>query len=77
MAFCVATCPKCRERFRLVWRISKTKLERSQVIHLTCPHYDARFEQVAVKLVVFSAGAEHFPASVVVEPGCLVDSGKK
>ena len=76
MAFCVATCPKCEKRFRLAWRIGKTKLEASQVIRLTCPHCDSRFEQVAVNLVVFSAGAEDFPNSVVVEASCLIASGK-
>ncbi len=75
MAFCVSTCPKCEKRFRLVWRIGKRKLEPSQVIRLTCPFCGTQFEQAAVKLVVFGAGAEHFPESVVVEPSCLA-SGK-
>lgn len=76
MAFCVAACPKCEKRLRLLWRIGKRKPEPSQVIRLTCVHCDARFEQVAVKLVVFSAGAEDFSESVVVEPPCLVGRGK-
>src|SRR5437870_785827 len=32
VAFGVATCPECSQRFRLVWRIGKGKLEPSQVI---------------------------------------------
>ncbi len=72
MAFCVATCPKCSERFRLVWRIGKKKLAPSAVIRLTCPACAHSFEQVAVELVVFDAGAELFPKSVVVEPSALV-----
>ena len=58
-----------------MWRIGKAKLQPSQVIRLTCPHCNGGFEQVAVKLVVFLAGAEHFPKTVVVEPSCLVASG--
>jgi|GEM_PF-4164819 len=72
MAFCVATCPKCSERFRLVWRIGKKKLPPSTVICLACPTCSHSFEQVAVQLVVFDAGAELFPKSVVVEPSALV-----
>ena len=73
MAFCVATCPKCSGRFRLVWRIGKKKLPPSTVIRLTCPACARSFEQVAVKLVIFSAGAEQFPKSVVVDRSALVE----
>ncbi len=76
MAFCVATCPKCSERFRLVWRIGKKKMAPLAVIRLTCPACAHSFEQTAVEVVVFSAGAEQFPKSVVVELSCVVDSGK-
>ena len=76
IAFCVATCPKCFERFQLVWRIGKRKLEPSQVIRLACPTCAHSFEQIGVELVVFGAGREQFPKSVVVEPSCVVDSGK-
>lgn len=71
MAFCVATCPKCSGRFRLVWRIGKKKLEPSQVIRLTCPACAHSFEQVAVKLVVFEAGKEQFPKAAIVEEFAL------
>ena len=67
MAFAVATCPKCSQRFRLVWRIAKKKLPVSTSIRLTCPTCTQSFKQIAVELVVFSAGAEAFPKSVVVE----------
>ncbi len=67
MAFCVATCPNCSERFRLIWRIGKLKLAPSTVIRLTCPTCAHSFTQVAVELVVFSAGADRFPKSVVVD----------
>ena len=73
MAFAVATCPECSEQFRLVWRIGKEKLEPSQVIRLTCPFCGIQFEQVAVRLVVFDAGAEQFPKSAVVERSALVE----
>ncbi len=72
MAFAVATCPKCSERFRLVWRIGKKKLEPSQVIRLTCPACAHGFEQIAVELVIFSAGKEKFPKGAVVEESALV-----
>ncbi len=73
MAFAVATCPKCREQFRLVWRIGKKKLPLTTVIRLTCPACAHSFEQVAVKLVVFNAGAEQFPKSVIVDRSALVE----
>ncbi len=73
MAFGVATCPKCPERFRLVWRIGRKKLAPSAVIRLTCPACSHGFEQVAVELVVFDAGAEQFPKSVVVDRSRLVE----
>ena len=73
MAFAVATCPKCAERFRLIWRIGKRKLPLSSVIRLTCPFCTYSFEQTAVDLVVFGAGAEQFPKSVVVERSALVE----
>jgi hypothetical protein len=72
MTFAVATCPKCSERFRLVWRIGKKKLAPSVVIWLTCPAYGHSFEQIAVKLVVFDAGREQFPKSVVADGSALV-----
>jgi hypothetical protein len=53
--FCVATCPKCSEQFRLVWRIGKKKLAPSAVIRPTCPACAHSFEQVAVGPVVFDA----------------------
>jgi hypothetical protein len=71
MAFAVATCPKCSGRFRLVWRIGGKKLPPSTVIRLACPDCAHGFEQVAVELVVFSAGAELFPKSVVVDESAL------
>jgi hypothetical protein len=72
MAFCVATCPACSKQFRLRWRIGKKKLPLSTVIHLACPTCSRSFDQVVVELVVFDAGAELFPKSVVVEPSALV-----
>ena len=71
MAFAVATCPKCSERFRLVWRIGKKKLPLATIIRLTCPSCAHSFEQVAVGLVVFGAGREEFPRSVVVDESAL------
>jgi hypothetical protein len=73
MSFAVATRPKCSERFRLVWRIGKEKLPPSTVIRLTCPACAQSFEQTAVELVVFSAGAEQFPKSVTVDRSALVE----
>jgi uncharacterized protein (UPF0212 family) len=58
MAFAVSTCPKCSERFRLVWRVGKRKLLLSTVIRLACPACAHSFDQTAVDLVVFGAGAE-------------------
>jgi len=68
MAFAVATCPKCSERFRLIWRIGKRKLPWSQLIRLTCPGCENQFQQVAVELVIFGSGAEEFPEFFIVEP---------
>src|SRR2546425_7149691 len=59
MAFAVATCPKCSESFRLVWRIGKRKLPLTAVIRLACPACTHSFEQVAVELTVFDAGASN------------------
>ena len=73
MAFAVATCPECSERFRLIWRIGKRKLPPSTVIRLTCPACAHSFEQTAVELVIFSAGAEQFPKSVTVDKSALVE----
>jgi hypothetical protein len=56
----------------LCWRIDKKKLPLSTVIRLACPTWSHSFEQVAVELVVFEAGAELFPESVVVESSALV-----
>ena len=71
MAFAVATCPKCSESFRLIWRIGGKKLPVSTVIRLTCPACAHSFEQVAVELTVFNAGREQFPKSVVVDKSAL------
>ncbi len=73
MAFAVATCHKCSERFRLLWRIGGKKLPLTTVIRLNCPACAHSFEQVAVKLVVFGAGREQFPKSVVVDRSALVE----
>ncbi len=73
MAFAVATCPKCSERFRLVWRMGKQKLLPSTVIRLTCPACVHSFKQTEVELVIFSAGAEQFPKSVTVDRTALVE----
>jgi uncharacterized protein (UPF0212 family) len=73
MAFAVATCPKCSERFRLVWRIGGKKLPLTTVIRLICPACGHIFEQVAVELVVFGAGREQFPKSVTVDKSALVE----
>ena len=67
MAFAVATCPKCSESFRLIWRIGGKKLPLTTVIRLTCPACAHSFEQVAVGLVVFDAGRGQFARSAVVE----------
>ena len=72
MAFAVATCPKCSERFRLVWRIGKRKLDLQQALRLTCPSCSVEFEQACVKLVTFSTGKEEFPATFTVTEECLV-----
>ena len=72
MSFAIATCPKCSGRFRLVWRIGKKKLPLTSVIRLTCPVCAHGFEQVAVELVVYDAGKEEFPKTVIVEPSALV-----
>lgn len=72
--FCVAACPRCEKRFRLIWRIGGRKISLSQVIRLTCPHCGNSFEQESVRLVVFDSGAEDFPATFVVEPSCLMGS---
>ncbi len=74
MAFAVATCPKCSERFRLVWRIGKKKLPLSTVLRLVCPACTHSFEQTVVELVVFSAGREQFPKSVTVDSSALVEA---
>jgi len=71
MAFAVATCPKCSESFRLIWRIGKGKLPLTTVIRLTCAACAHTFEQVAVELTVFDAGREQFPKSVVVDKSAL------
>lgn len=73
MAFAVSTCPKCSERFRLVWRVGKKKLPPSTVIRLACPACAHSFDQTAVELVIFSAGAEQFPKSVTVDRAALVE----
>ncbi len=70
--FCVAACPKCEKRFRLIWRIGGRKLSLSQVLWLVCPHCRNTFEQESVKLVIFESGAEEFPTTFIVEPACLV-----
>jgi len=73
VAFAVATCPKCSERFRLIWRIGNRKLPPSTVIRFTCLACAHSFEQTVVELVVFSAGAEQFPKSVTVDNSALVE----
>ena len=70
--FCVADCPDCRARFRLVWRIGKRKLKLTQVIHLSCPKCGIPFKTTPVQLVIFYAGAESFPLASIVDSTCLV-----
>ena len=71
MAFAVATCPKCSEHFRLIWRIGKRKLPLATIVRLACPTCTHGFEQTVVELTVFDAGREEFPKSVVVEESAL------
>jgi len=70
--FCVADCPACRTRFRLVWKVGSRKIKLAQALRLSCPGCGIRFETKAVELVVFNAGAEHFPVSSPVDTSCLV-----
>ena len=70
-AFCVADCPACRARFRLVWKIGKRRLRMSQVIRLTCPSCGHRFTTTPVDLVVFYTGAQAFPLTAPVDQSCL------
>ncbi len=72
--FCVAACPKCEKRFRLVWRIGGRRLSYSQMLRLTCPHCGSAFEPESVNLVIFESGAEEFPVIFTVEPACLVEA---
>ena len=74
MAFAVADCPQCQKRFRLRWQIGKKKLNHSQALRLRCPACRREFEIVAVKLVEFSAGKEHFPLACTVTDDCLVSA---
>jgi hypothetical protein len=52
-------------------RADKEKLPPSTAIRLACPVCAYGFEQAVVGLIVFSAGAEQFPRSVVVEMSAL------
>jgi len=70
--FCVADCPHCRKRFRLVWKVGKRKLRPAQVIRLKCPDCTCQFKTTAVQLVVFNAGAECFPLASTVDSSCLM-----
>ena len=54
-----------------MWRIGERKLPLTTVIRLTCPACAHTFEQVAVGLVVFDAGREELPRSVVVDESAL------
>jgi hypothetical protein len=72
VAFAVATCPKCEKRFRLLWRIGKGKLDKQQVLSLTCPACGTAFEQVCVKMPTFSAGKEQFPLTATIDKSCLI-----
>src|SRR5437879_1573218 len=71
MPFAVATCPRCSEQFRLIWRIGNEKLPLTTIIRLACPSCTHGFEQTVVELTVFDAGREEFPKSVVVEESAL------
>ncbi len=76
MGFAVADCPLCQKRFRLRWQIGKKKLDISQALRLRCPACRREFEMVAVKLVEFSTGKEHFPLAFTVTDDCLVSPVK-
>jgi C4-type Zn-finger protein len=71
-AFCVADCPDCRARFRLVWRIGKRRLKLTQRIRLNCPTCGGQFTATPIDLVVFYTGAYHFPSESVVDDSSLV-----
>jgi hypothetical protein len=73
VALAVAACCKCSERFRLIWRIGKRKLQPSQTIRLTCLQCGHQFDQIAVRLVVFDAGSEQFPKSAVIDKSALAE----
>jgi len=67
VAFCVATCPKCSEQFRLAWRIGKRKLPPSSARRAPTDLSRSRSNWRP------SARArEQFPKSVVVELSALV-----
>ena len=55
------------------WRIGKKKLPLTTIIRLTCPACSHSFDQTAVELVVFGAGKEQFPKSLVVEESALME----
>ncbi len=60
--FCVTTCPGCKGRFRVVWRLAESKLVPSAVIRLTCPLCGHRFDRALQDLQMFADGAKDFPA---------------
>jgi hypothetical protein len=51
--------------------VGKRKPPLTTVIRLICPACTHSFEQVTVGLVVFDAGREEFPRSVVVDESAL------
>ncbi len=64
--FSVATCPGCRTRFRVVWRVDESKLRPSSVLRITCPGCWHHFDQITANLTMLSDGQDGFPTGMPV-----------
>ena len=72
MPFAVATCPVCKTRIRLVWKVGGKKIAPPKIILVSCPRRRHRFEQPRMSLIEFSAGKENFADTATVEASDLM-----
>ena len=61
----VTTCPKCKEKLRLMWPGFVLQIPAHRVIYLECPLCRHSFSLLAFDLVSLSEGGEQYPAAEV------------
>jgi uncharacterized Zn-finger protein len=65
LAVQVATCPECKEKFRLMWPRFVLQLPVNRVVYVDCPFCKKSFSLIAIDLISLTEGGEQYVAAEV------------